>query len=63
VTNEGSASGQTTCRLDDPGQLAGGLAAFVLSPRIEAGQTVTFTSTVTEFGETPLDLRVECRTP
>jgi hypothetical protein len=63
VTNEGSATGQTTCRLDDPGQLAGGTAAFVLSPRIEPGQTLTFTSTVTEFGATPLALRVECRTP
>ena len=63
VTNEGSAGGQTTCRLDDPSQLAGAQDAFVLSPRLEAGETRTFTSTVAAFGATPVALRVECRTP
>ena len=63
VTNEGSGEGQTTCRLQDPTQLAGGPDAFVLSPRIPPGGTVTFTSTVGEFGATPRALTVECRTP
>ena len=37
VTNEGEGEGQTTCRLQDPSQLASGSSAFVLSPRIAAG--------------------------
>lgn len=63
VTNEGAGSGQTTCRLYDPADLAGGPAAFVLSPRIEAGATVVVESTVSEFGSATRELRVECRTP
>jgi hypothetical protein len=63
VTNEGDGEGQTTCRLQDPSQLAGGLDAFVLSPRIPAASTATFTSVVQEFGPTPIALIVECRTP
>jgi hypothetical protein len=63
VTNEGEGEGQTTCRLQDPAQLAGGPSAFVLSPRIPPTSTTTFTSTVGEFGATPVELIVECRTP
>ncbi len=63
VTNEGSAEGQTTCRMQDPAQLAGGQDAFVLSPRIPAGERVTFSATVDAFGSEPRPLSVECRTP
>ena len=63
VTNEGEGEGQTTCRLQDPSQLASGFSAFVLSPRIAPTSTTTFTTVVQEFGPTPLELRVTCRTP
>jgi hypothetical protein len=63
VTNQGDGEGQTTCRLQDPRQLAGGLDAFVLSPRIPAASTTTFTSVVQEFGAAPIELSVECRQP
>lgn len=63
VTNEGSAEGQTSCRLYDPADRGGGPSAFVLSPRIAGGETRTFESTVVEFGTTVRDLVVECRTP
>ena len=63
VTNDGSGEGQTTCRLRDPAQLAGGTTAFVLSPRIGSRQQVTFTSDVNAFGSVARDLVVECRTP
>ena len=63
VTNEGDGSGQTTCRLFDPADIAGGPSAFVLSPRIEAGETVVVESTVSAFGVSARELGVECRTP
>jgi hypothetical protein len=63
VSNDGDGEGQTTCRLQDPEQLAGGTSAFVLTPRIPAESTTTFTSVVQEFGSTPLALIVECRVP
>lgn len=63
VTNEGDATGATTCRLSRIGDSGTGTAAFVMTPRIEAHQTRTFTSVVTEFGTEPIDFQVECRTP
>jgi len=63
VGNEGTDAGQTTCRLVDQADRGVSRSAFVLSPRIEAGQTVTFTTEVTEFGPGPRELAVTCRTP
>jgi hypothetical protein len=63
VTNEGSATGQTTCRVTDAADRGSGPAAFVLSPRMEPGETVTFDQTVTELGTVVRPLKVECRTP
>ena len=63
VTNEGTAAGQTTCRLTDPRDRSGGGAAFMLSPRIDPGATVTFTKTVAELGATVRELAVECSAP
>jgi hypothetical protein len=63
VTNQGDGTGQTTCRiapLDDRSTAPG---TFVLTPQLSAGETRTFTAPVTEFGATPLDLTVTCRTP
>ena len=63
VTNEGDATGQTTCRLIDPTDRGISTSALVLSPRIDSGDSATFSATVTEFGSVPLPLQVECRTP
>lgn len=63
VTNEGRSAGQTTCRLIDPVDRSGGGAGFVLSPRIQPGQTMTFTKRVTGLGSTVRDLSVECSSP
>jgi hypothetical protein len=63
VTNEGSSLGQTTCRVVDRADLAISRSAFVVSPPIEPGTTLTFTTVVTEFGSEPRDLAVTCRTP
>jgi hypothetical protein len=63
VTNEGKDGGQTTCRIVDA--VDGGISgnAQVLTPRIEAGQTLSFPAVVTEFGPGPRELAVTCRTP
>jgi hypothetical protein len=61
VTNEGTSAGTTTCRIDDPTR--GGIgpdAMFVESPRVEAGQTITFDVVVPEFGTVPRELLADC---
>jgi len=63
VTNTGASSGQTTCHVTDPTDRTANLGAYVLSPSIAAGQTVTFTKHVTELGTTAKPLEVECPTP
>ena len=63
VTNDGAAAGQTSCRVSRIGDSGTGTAAFVTSPRLAAQETKTFRSIVTQFGSTPTDLQVECRTP
>jgi hypothetical protein len=63
VTNEGGGEGQTTCRLSDPADRGAIHSAFVLSPRIGAGETTTFSAVVTEFGSSPRELAIECRAP
>ena len=63
VTNDGSSSGQTTCHVSDPAAQGGSLGAFLLSPKIEPGQTITFTQTVTGLGAVVRPFTVDCRTP
>ncbi len=63
VTNGGSSTGQTTCRVTDPKDRNGGKGAIVLSPQIDAGATATFSQTVTEFGAVARELTVECSSP
>jgi hypothetical protein len=61
VSNEGSRAGSTTCRVHD---LEGGLGpdtAFVQTPRIEPGATLTFDITTTALGDMPRPLVAECR--
>ena len=63
VTNHGTDAGQTTCRIVDVADRGVSRSAFRLSPRIEAGQTLSFPTVVTEFGSEPRELAVTCRTP
>ena len=63
VTNEGTATGSTTCRISDPAFGGGGKPAFVLSPRIGPGETITFSRELTEFGDAVRPLAVECSAP
>ncbi len=64
VTNLGASPGSATCRVYDPS--AGGIgpeSAFVLSPRIEPGRTVSFSKEVTMLGGVLRPLAVECTGP
>jgi hypothetical protein len=63
VTNEGDAEGQTTCRVTAASNRGGGPVAFILSPAIAPGESVTFDQTVTVLGTEVTDLVAECRTP
>ena len=63
VTNQGSAAGQTTCHVTDPVAQGGSPGAFLLSPRIDPGQTVTFSQTVPGLGNVARPFTVDCRTP
>jgi hypothetical protein len=64
VTNLGSAAGSTTCRIYDAGSSGlGPDAAFIVSPRIDPGRTVSFSKEVTELGNTVRPLAVDCTGP
>jgi hypothetical protein len=63
VTNAGTKAGATSCRVTDPELRFGGPSALILSPEIPAGQSVTFTGTVTVFGKSSKPLQVDCSAP
>jgi hypothetical protein len=63
IHNQGSKSGSTTCRISDAAKGNYGPSSIVQTPKVEAGATREFTTTVDEFGSTPIVLAVECQTP
>lgn len=63
VRNGGSRTGQTTCRVTDPADRSGAMGAFMLSPRIDPGQTTTFSQRVTALGSTIRQFTVACSAP
>jgi hypothetical protein len=63
VTNKGSSTGQTTCHITDPADRTGNTGAFMLSPKIDPKESVTFTQTITGLGTTVRPLRAECSAP
>ena len=63
VTNHGSRGGATTCRVHDTSILGDNTSAFVLSPQIDPGATVTFVRQTQVLGTEIRTLAVECATP
>jgi hypothetical protein len=63
VTNHGTSSGQTTCRVTDPADRTGNVGGFMLTPHIGPGESVTFTQTLTALGATVRPLVAECASP
>ena len=63
VTNHGSRGGATTCRVHDESILNDNTSAFLLSPQIDPGATVTFVRQTQVLGTEIRPLAVECATP
>ena len=63
VTNHGSSTGQSTCQVTDPADRTGSPGAFILTPKIEGGKTVTFSQRVTVLGSDVRPLEIECSGP
>ena len=64
VTNRGSREGSSTCRVYDPTDPGiGPNDAFLLSPQIPAGGTLSFSRQVSTLGATVKTLATECTGP
>ena len=63
VTNEGSSTGSTTCRIFDPADPGTQQSIFLVSPPIAAGGTVSFSRETTILGGVLRPLGVECSGP
>lgn len=61
ITNDGSTASSTSCRVAPADEVGiGPQAAFVQSPSVAAGQTVTFQATVTTLGTEARPLAISC---
>ena len=61
VTNEGSSAGSTTCRISDPSILGiGPETAFVSSPIVQPGETLSFEAVVASLGTAVKPLDADC---
>lgn len=60
VTNEGSRDTATTCEIRESPWKAGRPKQVVQTPLIRAGESLTFTTTVTKFGTQPVALAADC---
>ncbi|HEY6057752.1 MAG TPA: hypothetical protein VIV06_06955 [Candidatus Limnocylindrales bacterium] len=64
VHNEGSKTGSTTCRVFEAADEGiSPASAYLLSPDIPAGQSVTFTKETAVLGAMVASLAVECSSP
>jgi predicted nucleic acid-binding Zn ribbon protein len=61
LTNQGSATGSTTCRIDDPAERGiGPEAQFFESPQVQPGKTLLFDVVVTSLGTQVRPLAAAC---
>jgi predicted nucleic acid-binding Zn ribbon protein len=64
VTNEGTTTGSTTCRIYDPTiQGIGPESTYADSPRVPPGQTVSFSKQISTMGTVVRPLAVSCSNP
>jgi len=64
VTNQGTSTGSTTCRIYDPTiQGIGPESTYADSPQVPPGRTVAFSKQVTTLGTVVRPLAVSCSSP
>jgi hypothetical protein len=63
VTNEGTSSGSTSCRISDPATRGGGGSVYVQTPRIAGGESVTIEQPLVGLGTLVRPFAVECSAP
>jgi hypothetical protein len=61
VTNDGSRDTATTCEIEESPNRPGRPTQVIQTPLVRAGETVTFTTTVTKFGTSPIALAADCQ--
>jgi hypothetical protein len=60
IHNDGTKTGATSCRITEAVRAEAGPTAVIQTPRVEAGGTRQFTTTVRQFGNTPIALAIQC---
>ena len=63
VDNEGRNASATTCTISETPARIGGPSQVVQTPLVPAASSVEFTTIVTRFGLTPVDLVATCQSP
>ncbi len=63
VSNHGSTSSATTCRVVEATRPVGGPGQLLQTPNVPPGQTIEFSALVTVFGNEPVALAVDCQSP
>ena len=63
VTNEGTSSSATTCRIVEASRPVGGPGQMVQTPKVPAGQTIEFSAPLSMFGDESTALAVDCQSP
>lgn len=61
VTNEGARDTATTCEIKESPWKAGRPKQVIQTPLIRAGESLTFSTTVTKFGTQPVALAADCQ--
>jgi hypothetical protein len=60
IHNDGTKAGATSCRITDAVRAEAGPTAVIQTPRVEAGSSRQFTTTVRQFGNKPVALAIQC---
>lgn len=63
VENQGRNASATTCAISESPTRLGGPTQVVQTPLVPAGSSIEFTTLVTKFGATVVDLVADCQSP
>jgi hypothetical protein len=63
VANQGTKAAATTCRVSETPARIGGPSQMVQTPLVPAATSVEFTTVVTRFGTTRIELAADCQSP